>query len=122
MNGPIIASIVDARSRLLKPGGTLIPQRDTMYAAPVDHPDAHFRVVGPWQPELYDLDMTDVLDRVVHTREMQRAPADSVIAPGKAWATWDYRTVTDPSISGSSFIAVRTNSRARSQLLSNVIV
>ncbi|MFT5201237.1 MAG: protein arginine N-methyltransferase 1 [Candidatus Aldehydirespiratoraceae bacterium] len=101
LNGFHIPSIVDARTRLLKPGGAQIPHRDTLYAAPVTYPDAYDRVVGPWRTDVYDLDMTDVIDRVVNRHEMYRAGPEHLAAPAQAWATIDYHTVTDPTVRGT---------------------
>jgi len=100
MNGAHIPSIIDARVRLLTPGGAQIPFRDTLYAAPVSHPDAYDRVVGAWQSDRYDLDMTDVIDKVVNSHAMYRASPEHLAAPGQAWATMDYHTITDPNVGG----------------------
>lgn len=43
------ATLIDARRRLLKPNGTLIPQRDVVWAAPVENPDFwETRFGSPW--------------------------------------------------------------------------
>jgi SAM-dependent methyltransferase len=100
MNGFHVPSIIDARIRLLTPGGAQIPFRDTMYAAPVCHQAAYDRVVGPWQTDEYQLDMTDVIDKVVNSHEMYRASAEHLVAPGQAWATINYHTITEPDVGG----------------------
>lgn len=45
-----LASIIDARNRFLKPGGVLIPMRETVSVAVVTLPDRYERIVGPWAP------------------------------------------------------------------------
>jgi predicted RNA methylase len=102
MAGLHIPSIVDARDRLLRPGGVQIPLRDTMFAAPVEHQDAYDSVVAAWRTDLYDLDMSVVTDRVLNSHEMYRASPEHLIADAQPWATIDYPTVTDPSVRGES--------------------
>ena len=53
-----IPSVIDARQRLLTPGGTLIPQRDRLLAAPVSAPDAYERLMKPWGDDVLGLDMS----------------------------------------------------------------
>jgi protein arginine N-methyltransferase 1 len=43
-----IPSIIDARQRLLAPGGALIPRRDTLWAALVEDPKLYRRYAEPW--------------------------------------------------------------------------
>jgi predicted RNA methylase len=43
-----LPSVIDARRRLLAPGGVLIPQRDTAWAAIVTVGELYRRWTGPW--------------------------------------------------------------------------
>ncbi len=43
-----IPSIVDARKRLLAPGGVLIPKQDKMWAAVVEAGDLYSELTAPW--------------------------------------------------------------------------
>lgn len=43
-----LPSIADARSRFLAPAGTLIPARDTLWAAVVEVPEHYEGIVKPW--------------------------------------------------------------------------
>ena len=44
-----IPSLIDARQRLLAPGGAFIPRRDTLWAALVETPEQYEEIVGPWR-------------------------------------------------------------------------
>jgi protein arginine N-methyltransferase 1 len=99
-NGLHIPSVIDARDRLLKPGGVQIPLRDIMYAAPINHQRAYDKHVAAWQADLYDLDMSMVTERTVNSHEMCRASPEHLIAAAQSWATIDYSTVTDPTVRG----------------------
>src|SRR5881394_849299 len=44
-----IPAIIDARSRFLAPGGTMIPRKDTLWAAIAEAPKPYEQLVGPWE-------------------------------------------------------------------------
>src|SRR5947208_7872385 len=43
-----IPAIIDARSRFLVPGGTMIPRKDSLWAAIVEVPKPYSETVDPW--------------------------------------------------------------------------
>ena len=51
-----IPSIIDARDRLLAPGGVQIPQRDRIRGAVVETPSMLRRLQGPWEKDRFDID------------------------------------------------------------------
>ena len=53
-----IDAIADARCRLMKPEGTLIPLRDTILVAPVEAGEAYSKLESPWRDEPFGLEMT----------------------------------------------------------------
>lgn len=53
-----IASMIDARDRLLAPEGILIPQRDVIWGAVVDAPDLSREKVLPWDQPASGFDMS----------------------------------------------------------------
>ncbi len=85
-----IETIVDARERLLAPGGTIIPAVDTLYAAPVELPEFY----AQWTA-------SNAADRGVRLQAIQRfttnwwtrvrVKPDQLLAPAASWATLDYR-------------------------------
>jgi protein arginine N-methyltransferase 1 len=93
-----IPAIADARRRLLAPGGVLIPQRDTLWAAVVEAPQVYERYTSPWADRSYELNMAAAQDIVTNTwRKGRVTPADLLVEP-QCWATLDYTTITDPDI------------------------
>jgi SAM-dependent methyltransferase len=93
-----IPAIVDARRRLLAPGGILIPQEDTGWVAVADAPDVYKRQTAPWRGNEYGLDMEAAHRLVVNafTRGQIR-PGQMLTAPQR-WATLDYHVVEDPNV------------------------
>jgi protein arginine N-methyltransferase 1 len=55
-----IASLLDARRRLLKPGGTLIPRAIEFRLAPVEAPEFYAREVDVWTRHVQDVDLSPV--------------------------------------------------------------
>ena len=61
-----IPSIVDARRRFLAPGGVLIPQRDTTWAAVVEASDLFDSYIAPWD-DRFGFNMAAARTRVMNT-------------------------------------------------------
>lgn len=96
-----VASIADARARLLAPGGVLIPRADTLRAAPVEAAEAYHRIVDPWDEGAFGLRMTAARRMAVNTWARARLPGDGFLAEACTWAVLDYRTVTEPDVRAS---------------------
>lgn len=93
-----IASIADARRRLLAPGGVLIPQQDTVWAAVVEAPALYARRTGPWREQTFDLDMEAARRMVVNTVTKGQVTREQLLTPRKPWATLDYAEVEDLNV------------------------
>ena len=92
--GEHIPSIIDARTRFLKPGGTLIPARDTLFAGVVKAPEAHASLT----PVTHDLDMGIAWEMAANSScKLRVSPADLVTAPAEV-ARLDYGTIVDPNL------------------------
>lgn len=93
-----IPSIIDARDRLLARGGTLIPRRDILWAAIVGSADRYEEIVGPWEKNKFDLDLSAGTRRVTNTwRKMRIEPQELLVEP-VCWTTIDYYEVNSPDI------------------------
>lgn len=93
-----IPAIIDARQRLLAPGGTLIPQRDTLWAAVVDAPEAYLPVVSPWEDSYYDFDMSAARTILVNSWRKVVVTPDRFLVEPIPWATLDYTRLTEPDV------------------------
>ncbi len=93
-----LPAIVDARERLLAPGGVLIPQRDTLWAAVAEAPEVYERY-APLTVEGVRLDAARRVTSNLWTR-VHLAPEALLGAPVR-WAEIDYRTVADPNLRGT---------------------
>jgi protein arginine N-methyltransferase 1 len=90
-----LPAIIDARRRLLAPGGTLIPARDTMWAALVEAPRNYHRLIEPWARERFNLDMEAAAQIVTNGWTKARFAEDELLSKPECWAVLDYLTVQD---------------------------
>lgn len=93
-----IPAIVDARRRLLAPGGILIPQEDTAWVAVADAPDLYTRHTAPWRGNDYGLDMEAAHRMVVNTFSRGHITPGQMLTAPQRWATLDYQLVEDPNV------------------------
>ena len=94
-----IPSIVDARRRLLAPGGKLISRQDVLWTAVVEAPQQYDRLVKTWARERFELNMDAASRIVTNVVRKARVTPDRLISKPYCWATIDYRTVESPDIS-----------------------
>jgi protein arginine N-methyltransferase 1 len=95
-----LMSIMDARDRFLAPGGRLIPQQETLWAALVHAADAYGEVVEPWENKGYGFDFQAIRDIAVNNFRRLKSGGDPLVTEPRCWATLDYRTLSLPNLDG----------------------
>lgn len=102
--GRHIPSVVDARTRLLKPGGRLVPVRDHLFVALAELPAGLREQRAATASPLDGITLGAVRSTLAQSliRAWESAPSD-LLGPGVGWGTIDYGTVTD----GSADVTVR---------------
>jgi len=91
-----LPSIIDARERLLAPGGVLIPRRDILWAAVVEAPEQYEALVGPWQK--FDLDLSAGTRLITNTwRKSYLTPGQLLVDP-VCWTRIDYYKVESADV------------------------
>lgn len=91
-----LPTIIDARRRLLSPGGCLVPQRDLLIAALVSAPDLHAQHIGPL--EVIGLDMRAARALTINTWSKVRFEPRQLLSEPFCWASLDYPTIEDAGI------------------------
>lgn len=89
-----IASMVDARRRHLRPGGILLPSRDTLFAVPATAPQEIASVNAPWRGNALGLDLRAALPWLVNhwwRARPQAVDAEQLLAEPQTWGWVDYR-------------------------------
>lgn len=93
-----IDALEDARHRLMKPGGVLIPLRDTVFTAPVQVEEAYSKLVSPWQDNAFGLKMAGAAGAILNQGALKLKSIDRLLGGGKPIATLEYMSVESPSI------------------------
>ena len=105
-----VQAIVDARTRLLAPGGTLIPSRDTLWAALIRDADTQKRYEEPWLSNRFGLDLSAGHSFVANTWRKVNAKPEQLIVRPQQWATLDYATIASPDVAGEvTWVAERAD-------------
>jgi protein arginine N-methyltransferase 1 len=93
-----IPSIVDARRRLLAPGGVMIPQVETLWAAVAEAPQTYNHYVFPWTAGAFGFDMGEA--KRLELNRPSRAVIDEkqLLLPPQHWATLDYTSIENPNV------------------------
>ncbi len=96
-----IPAIVDARRRLLFPGGVLIPAKDTLWAAIVEAPKAFSELVDPWDCNPLGQDLSPARQLIVNEIQKIRVNLDQLLTKHQLWATLDYGSVEKNDVRGN---------------------
>lgn len=102
------AAIADARRRMLAPGGTLIPARDTLWACCVETPEHYSRIAKPWSEDAFGLDMDAALKLVTNQWGRAKVTLDQVVTTPAQLGTIDYGEVQ-----AGAFAATVTSTASR---------
>jgi protein arginine N-methyltransferase 1 len=95
----LVATVADARERLLAPGGVIIPRRDTLYAAPIEAPERWWAHAGPDRVLGFDYRPARRHTAGQWTRGL--FGSGQLLAEPREWGAIDYRATVDPEIGGS---------------------
>jgi precorrin-6B methylase 2 len=88
--GHAIASLEDARQRLLAPGGRLIPQRDTLKAAIIEAGDFYSKLVSPWAKSVHSLELSPSLSLLLNGSYSSHFNSDQLLTEAQTWGVLDY--------------------------------
>jgi protein arginine N-methyltransferase 1 len=91
-----LVALMDARDRLLTPGGTIIPLRDTVWAAPVDAPEVYRRHFRGWDESACGFDLQGGRRLVAQSWSKATVAADQLLAEPGCWVALDYRQIQGP--------------------------
>lgn len=95
-----LPSVADARARLLAPGGVLIPQQDTVWAAPVEAADIYAPFVSPWTEGACGLDLRPAQSFATNAWIRTRLAPAHLLTAAQPWVTIDYRNHRSPDAHG----------------------
>jgi len=103
----LVETVADVRTRLLKPGGRIIPQRVTMYLAPVEAP-AIRAAMAFWANDPAGFRFTPARDIAVNSGHRFRVEPQQLLGTGVAGAVIELQTAVDaPFACGASLTVSR---------------
>lgn len=87
-----IRSLADARDRLLKEGGTLIPRRDVLWATLCSDSTSYAQCVQPWADNHFDLQLEPYSTHLAGGVYKCHPKAEKMLSEPIRWAEIDYHT------------------------------
>lgn len=99
-----IESLHDARDRLLKPEGRLLPGRDVLWAVPASAETEVACLRKPWIENLYAVSLREGAPYVANTwwrADDAAVPESELLADPASWGVVDYRHGNSPNVDGA---------------------
>lgn len=93
-----IPAIVDARQRFLAPGGTMIPRKDTVWAAIAEAPKPYGEIVDPWNKNPFNQNLEPARTLAVNDGQKVSLRPSQLLTAHKLWVTLDYSTLENHSV------------------------
>lgn len=93
-----IPTIIDARQRLLAPGGLLIPRRDLAWATIVEAADQFQEIVGPWQDKNFGVDLSAGVAKITNAWRKTKIAPEGFLSEPVCCAILDYTEVVNPDL------------------------
>lgn len=93
-----IPTVVDARERLLAPGGIMIPQRDLLRVALVDSAETYRDCEQPWLSNAYGVNLAAGHRYAVNTQTKVALKASDLISAPQLLAELDYTSINDADV------------------------
>lgn len=90
----IVASVIDARKKWLKPKGRIIPSSMELYAAPVELSSA-YRRVSFWKKKIEGIDLSGIHAHAVNSPYRFQLTPRALLSPGKKWADINFLKITN---------------------------
>jgi protein arginine N-methyltransferase 1 len=99
--GRSLEILIDARRRMLRPGGAMIAHRDVLYCAPARQPAAFTRRVSSPLKTTPAIALDAVAAVAMTTPFQCVVDPDDLLAPGSSWGQIDYTAIESPHHRGS---------------------
>ncbi|HXZ81426.1 MAG TPA: 50S ribosomal protein L11 methyltransferase [Terriglobales bacterium] len=109
MLGLAIPSLIDARQRLLRPNGVLIPQIDTLWVAAAEAPDLYANELKGLTANRYSFDLGPAVTAATHSIWRADLKSGQLLTEPRTWATLDYRSRNSPHCEGNTTLHAERN-------------
>lgn len=112
-----LGTIIDARERFLKPGGVLLPMRETLWAGVVEDAEAYDEFVGFWGKPFHGVDMSAGKPLATDWMYKVRTPPEKMVSESVCYATLDYATISVPEVVADFSLTVRRDATGHGLVL-----
>lgn len=113
----LVPTLIDARERMLAPGGTMIPMRDVLNVALVESPESYRPCAEPWSRNLYQIDLSVGSRFAVNHPEKVALEKAQLLTDAHQLAVLDYTEITSPDMAGAFNLEVGRNGTAHGLLV-----
>jgi hypothetical protein len=96
----ILSSVIDARTRLARPGAAIIPQRVDLYLVPVEAPSVYERHVSWWTKEQFGFDLSPLAVFASNVMFVANVERSSFLASPAMVMSTDLATVPSVEVVG----------------------
>lgn len=93
-----VTSIIDARARFLRPGGTLIPRLDQLWAAVIEAPARYTNIVSPWEDNGNGVALNSGRNFVVNLWTKFRVLPENLLGQPILWHELDYHQTDEVNV------------------------
>jgi protein arginine N-methyltransferase 1 len=113
-----LADLIDARHRLLAPGGALIPRSDRLFVALLEDAERFERHVGIWRSRPSGLDLRSAISFSANAwRKATRVGPEMLLSAPRQWAAIDYWALEETSVQGKARLSASRDGVAHGLLL-----
>jgi protein arginine N-methyltransferase 1 len=102
LHGRHIASVADARTRLLRRGGTQIPQLDRVHGQLVTDAELHAKELRVWREGAFGLDLSAALRWAAHAWRKAELRPEAMIGQPRELFALDYRSIESGDAGGEA--------------------
>jgi type I protein arginine methyltransferase len=112
-----LADLIDARHRLLAPGGSFIPRSDRLFAALLEDPERFQEHVGIWASRPFGLELHSAVPFAANSWSKARALPERLLSEPEKWATIDYLELEQVNLHGKARLSPKRDGAAHGLLL-----
>jgi type I protein arginine methyltransferase len=95
-----LASMIDARERLLRPGGVVVPAVDTLRVAVVEAPEVYAQLRPSCRFDDIDVNLQALAQFTTNALGHVQFDSRNLLTSAESWAHIDYRTIVNPNVAG----------------------
>jgi type I protein arginine methyltransferase len=108
----VLASLQDAKERLLAPNGVMIPRRDVLKAAIIEAEQVYSSLTSPWKTCVSEVKLSIPLQLVLNTGHSVNVKVEQLISESAELCTLDYMGNPEPQMSAKLAFRAKRNGTA----------